>query len=80
MQMIIKNGHVIDPGNLNTMADIYVDGGKIVRVESVEQAAVEKCMADCIIDASGCIVAPGLIDMHVHLREPGDEYKEHPDG
>jgi dihydroorotase len=92
MQMIIKNGHVIDPGNMNAMADIYVDDGKIVGIEPLEspkersvrgkKPAVGKSVSAqdrksaLIIDASGLIVAPGFIDMHVHLREPGEEYKE----
>lgn len=74
MKLLIQNGHVIDPANgIDEVTDIYVDNGKICEVgvnpdlEGVEMQ---------IIDASGKIVAPGLVDMHVHLREPGQEYKE----
>jgi dihydroorotase len=83
MQMIIKNGHVIDPGNINGIADILIDNGKIIRIDALEKvsdlkkkASFAASEAGCVIDASGCIVAPGFIDMHVHLREPGEEYKE----
>jgi dihydroorotase len=83
MQMIIKNGHVIDPGNINAVADIYIDNGKIVSINILKKSSDSDrkdssgtLEAGRVIDASGCIVVPGLIDMHVHLREPGEEYKE----
>ncbi|MFN3487454.1 MAG: amidohydrolase family protein, partial [Planctomycetota bacterium] len=50
--------------------DVLVDGGKIVRVGRIAERA------DTILDARGLVVVPGLIDMHVHLREPGREDKE----
>ncbi len=69
MKKIIRNGLVIDPANkINEIKDIYIDGGKISKPFDENDAE--------IIDAKGCIVAPGLVDMHVHLREPGFEYKE----
>lgn len=72
MSILIKNGRVIDPdtkrdGNY----DILIDDGKI---QKVEKQMEEK--ADEVIDAEGCYVMPGLIDMHVHLRDPGLTYKE----
>jgi len=70
--ILIKNGRVIDPADkLDAVADIFIESGKISRV-----ARGVKNGADKEIDASGKIVLPGLIDMHVHLREPGREDKE----
>ncbi|MDA3896752.1 MAG: dihydroorotase [Desulfobacteraceae bacterium] len=77
MRLIIKNGHIIDPGNIDTVTSIIIDDGIITHI--AESAAVfsEKDKQDIqIIDAAGCFVVPGLIDMHVHLRDPGHEYKE----
>jgi dihydroorotase len=74
MNILIKNGRVIDPANgIDTKLDVLLSGGKIARL-----AKPGSILADGaeIIDASGKLVAPGLIDMHVHLREPGFEYKE----
>lgn len=72
MRLLIKNGHVIDPQNgLDAVRDIYVADGVIEAVgDRIE------CEADTVIDAAGKIVAPGLVDLHVHFREPGYEYKE----
>lgn len=72
MRLLIKNGHVIDPQNgLDAVRDIYVADGVIEAVgERIEREA------DTVIDATGKIVAPGLVDLHVHFREPGYEYKE----
>jgi dihydroorotase len=72
--IIIGNGRVIDPANRrDEVADVYIDGGKIVSSKSeirIPKSEIEE------IDARGLIVAPGLIDMHVHLREPGFSHKE----
>jgi dihydroorotase len=71
---IIRNGHVIDPANKREeIADLYISNGKIVGSKS-EIRNPESEMEE--IDAGGLIVAPGLIDMHVHLREPGFSHKE----
>lgn len=72
MDILIKNGRVIDPKNeLDAQMDLLLQDGKITRVEKqIEQDA------DKIIDAKGLWVTPGFIDLHVHLREPGFEYKE----
>ncbi len=73
MNLLIKNGRVLDPSqNIDGLKDVFVKGKKI-------QGLYEKGSApeaDKEIDASGCIVIPGLVDMHTHLREPGYEYKE----
>jgi dihydroorotase len=69
---LIKNGRVIDPANkTDDILDIIVSGGKIEKIG--KSLAAEKAE---VIDAKGMIVAPGLIDMHTHLREPGREDKE----
>ncbi len=70
--ILITNGRVIDPANgVDKLADIAITGGKIARVGGKMPAK-----AATIIDAKGCIVAPGLIDIHVHCREPGHEEEE----
>lgn len=82
--LVIKNGLVIDPANgVKKLADIVVKNGKIAKIsdefsDSVHMEA-ENAQGDknCeVIDASGCIVAPGFVDVHVHFRDPGFTYKE----
>lgn len=71
--ILIKNGRVIDPSrNLDEVRDILLTDGLIAAVEKPGQLSE----ADQIIEAGGLWVVPGLIDMHVHFREPGFEYKE----
>jgi dihydroorotase len=74
MRLLIKNGYVIDPAQgVNTGKNLFVEDGRVVDLVSYSDdvpAGAE------ILDATGLIVAPGFIDMHVHLREPGHEYKE----
>lgn len=71
-KLLIKNGIVVDPANnLEEKLDILISDNKI---EKVEKNISEKNAE--IIDASGLVVMPGFIDMHVHFREPGYEYKE----
>ncbi len=72
MKLLIKNGRVIDPATkTDAVSDVLVEDGKIVKVDKSIQ---EK--ADKTIDAKGCFVMPGFIDLHVHLRDPGFEHKE----
>lgn len=74
MNILIKNGHVIDPANnIDEKMDLLVSDGKIAKLGKPGSASANGAQ---IIDASGKVVVPGLIDMHVHLREPGYEYKE----
>jgi dihydroorotase len=71
--LVIRNGRVIDPANKrDEIADLYIADGKIVDQSAFRnpQSAIEE------IDANNLIVCPGLIDMHVHLREPGFSHKE----
>lgn len=72
MKILIKNGRLIDPSQkLDAIRDILLEDGKVAQIaEKIET------QADRVIDANGCYVMPGLIDMHVHLREPGYEHKE----
>jgi len=72
MKVLIKSGRVLNPAtNLDGVRDILVIDDKVEKIsEYIDEPA------DYIIDAYGCFVMPGLIDLHVHLREPGFEYKE----
>ncbi len=77
MRLIIKNGHLLDPGNLDQVADVVIEDGVIKAIETNFSHASDQTFSNArVLDAKGCYVVPGLIDMHVHLREPGQEYKE----
>ena len=72
MDILIKNGHLIDPAAaLDGVKDVFVKDGVIAEIGAGIPVEAQK-----IIDASGKFVLPGLVDMHVHLREPGREDKE----
>lgn len=72
MKLMLKSGRVISPANnYDEVSDVLIEDGKILAVG--RDLAADDAE---IIDASGLVVAPGLIDMHVHLREPGQEAKE----
>ena len=75
MLTVIKGGRIIDPGNLDGIMDIFIKDDKIVEIKTDGFLDGEYSELK-MIDASGKVVIPGLIDMHVHLREPGYEYKE----
>ena len=87
MNIIIKNGRVIDPSqNIDRIAELVIENGRIKEIRDIDAARSEGCgngdETDAegseieIIDAAGMWVVPGLIDTHVHFREPGLEYKE----
>ena len=82
MRTKIQGGRVIDPGKLDAIADIIIRDDKIVDISERGETAIhepELQIEDATtktIDATGKIVCPGFIDMHVHLREPGHEHKE----
>ena len=70
--LLLRHGRVIDPGRLDGPADVLVQDGKIAAIgrDLSVPAGIE------ILDASGKYIFPGFVDLHVHLREPGFEYKE----
>ena len=72
MKLLIKHGRVVDPvSSTVSMQDLYIENGKVVQLEKdIRQEA------DQVIDATGLVICPGLVDMHVHLRDPGLTYKE----
>jgi len=73
MRILLKNGRVVDPGRgLDETLDVLIEDGKI----SAVAVNLPKAAAETTYDLAGLVVAPGFIDMHVHLREPGREDKE----
>ncbi len=72
MKLLLKNGRVIDPASeMDSITDVLVENGRIAAIgENLTAADAE------LVDCTGKVVAPGLIDMHVHLRDPGLEAKE----
>jgi dihydroorotase len=73
--MLIKNAKLVDPSQkLNREADIWIEDGRVRAIENPGQITTRPGLE--VIDARGMIAMPGLIDLHVHLREPGLEYKE----
>src|SRR5213080_3446562 len=74
MRLLIANGYVIDPAQgINTGKSVFIEDGRVVGLLSHSDNVPEGCED---MDAIGLIVAPGFVDMHAHLREPGHEYKE----
>jgi len=74
MKLLIANGYVIDPAtDVNAGRNVLIEDGRVVDVISRGEPVPEDAK---LIDATGLIVAPGFIDLHVHLREPGQDYKE----
>jgi len=72
VNLILRNARVVDPANgIDCIGDIAIAGDRIVEPASLSQSESTR-----MLDVSGKVVVPGLIDMHVHLREPGQEYKE----
>ena len=82
MDILIRGGRVIDPAQgIDRHLDVWIAEGKIVALAPdirtpLQRASDDLRLAPRIIEARGCVVAPGFLDMHVHLREPGFEYKE----
>ncbi len=79
--ILIKSGHVIDPGRVNGPADLLIENGVIVAVGTDLLSKRERGQRPGdppprVIEAEGRLILPGFVDLHVHLREPGFEYKE----
>lgn len=77
MQILIKGARVLDPGNLDGYKDILIKDGLFDKIldPSDQQDKLDETDVQ-VVDAAGLLAVPGLIDIHVHLREPGQEYKE----
>ena len=70
MSIVIKHGHLIEPtSGVSALLDVLIEGEKVAKIGP-------GLSGDTVIDATGCIVCPGLVDIHVHFREPGFESKE----
>ncbi|MGQ9876939.1 MAG: dihydroorotase [Chloroflexus sp.] len=80
MRYLIKNGTIIDPANrVATIGDILVANGKVERLYDLADLHTDRepLAPDVeVINARGCVVAPGFTDLHTHLRQPGEEHKE----
>ena len=78
--MLIKNGKILSPGtNEQYCADIRIQDGLIAEIGKKEadgSGGLTARDAEEAVDASGCVVAPGLVDVHVHFRDPGQTWKE----
>ncbi|HXH67180.1 MAG TPA: amidohydrolase family protein, partial [Candidatus Limnocylindrales bacterium] len=73
--LLIKNGRVLDPASkTDSVRDILLDGEIIAEIAAAGK--ISRANGTDVFDATGLIVAPGFIDMHVHLREPGQENSE----
>ncbi len=74
MSFLLKNGRVIDPASgRDEQVDVLIEGDKVTRIERGLRAASPETR---VVDCANKIITPGFVDLHVHLREPGHEYKE----
>jgi dihydroorotase len=77
MRLLIKGGRILDPSQqLDRVADLLIEDGRVKSIEEPGTASIPPASDAEVFEATGLIVAPGFIDLHVHLREPGEEYKE----
>lgn len=75
--ILIRNGRVVDPAQgIDAPRDILIRDGRVVGVDPCIEVSETEIAATRIVDATGLVVTPGLVDLHVHLREPGFEHKE----
>ena len=74
MQILIKGARVLDPGNIDGIRDILIKDGKFDQI--TEPDTLRDLEETRVVNGTGLVAVPGLIDVHVHLREPGQEYKE----
>ena len=71
-RLLIKDGHLIEPSSgIDERRDVLIEDGRVAAIEPRIEAADAE-----VVDAGGCYVAPGFLDIHVHLREPGIEHAE----
>src|SRR5437899_11183603 len=74
MRLLIQNGYVIDPSQgINSGKNLFIEDGRVAGFSAYSDGVPEGAE---VFDATGLVIAPGFIDLHVHLREPGEEYKE----
>jgi dihydroorotase len=72
-RLLVRGGRLVDPSqDLDGRFDLLLEDGAVARIDG----EIETPKRTRVVDAAGCVVCPGLIDIHVHLREPGEEYKE----
>ena len=77
VDLVLRKGRVIDPaGGYDAVADVFIENGVIAEMSANIEIGPDRLSRIEQIDARGKWIVPGLIDMHVHLREPGEEYKE----
>lgn len=77
MRILIKNGRILDPAQkLDRIADLWILDGKVEKITECSDRELQAPEADEVLDAAGCFVMPGFIDLHVHLRDPGLTHKE----
>lgn len=77
MKLLIKNGHIVDPSQgMDAKGTLLIEEGKVIAIGKKISDVNEDDKEMTTIDASGLFVLPGFVDLHVHLREPGFEYKE----
>jgi len=79
VKLLVRGGRIVDPGqDLDAKCDLLAEDGIVTRIEeSIDPKALKGKKGEVeIFEAGGLVVTPGLIDVHVHLREPGEEYKE----
>ncbi len=74
MRILIKGARILDPGRKDTVGDVVISEGVIIAMGPGAAEAMPD--AERVVDAAECLLVPGLVDMHVHLREPGQEHKE----
>ena len=73
--LIIRGGHLVDPAaGIDALKDILLKEGRVAEIAA--PGKLKSANGTQVLDATGLTVAPGLIDMHVHLREPGQTHKE----
>jgi dihydroorotase len=72
MAIVIQGGHILDPGRFNGIGDLVIDNGKVAAIGRT----VSLPAGATVVPATGRLVVPGFVDLHVHFREPGFEYKE----